>query len=57
MSLNAHLEELQKKHKALDAKIAEETRQPAFDETEVRSLKKQKLRLKDEIERQRTRAA
>jgi hypothetical protein len=51
MALSAHLAELSEKHKLLQRKIEEETARPGSDETEVRRLKREKLRLKDEIER------
>lgn len=51
MSLESHLSELQKKHEALDALIADEQRQPGSDDLEIRALKKRKLKLKEEIER------
>lgn len=48
--LNAHLDELKKKHKELDALI--ETKYFNYNITdEVRKLKTQKLWLKDEIHR------
>lgn len=57
MSLQSHLDELVKKHRELDARIAEEQRSPGSDELTVKSLKKRKLRLKEEIERSRHQAA
>jgi hypothetical protein len=46
---NAHLESLTAKHASLDARIAEETLRPSADDTAIARLKKEKLRLKDEI--------
>ncbi|MXU64002.1 YdcH family protein [Oceanomicrobium pacificus] len=51
MSLSSHLTELQKKHTMLSEKIEFEQRQPASDDLSIHELKKQKLRLKEEIER------
>ncbi len=51
MSLGAHLQELRKKHAHLSAKVEEAQRSPATDDLMVRDLKKEKLRLKEEIAR------
>ena len=51
MSVTAHLEELKKKHQALSAKVEEAQRSPATDDLTVANMKKQKLRLKEEIVR------
>ena len=51
MSLTAHLSELKKKHQLLDHQVEEAQRAPGVDGLHVASLKKQKLRLKEEIER------
>lgn len=51
MALDAHLAELSQKHRALDQKIEEEQGRPMADELKIAELKRQKLRLKDEIER------
>ncbi|MBC6437064.1 MAG: DUF465 domain-containing protein [Rhodobacteraceae bacterium] len=51
MSLDAHLQELRKKHEILSRKIEEAQRSPSTDELAIRDLKKQKLRLKEEISR------
>ena len=51
MSLTSHLSELRKKHESLSGKIEVEQRSPASDDLNVAELKKEKLRLKDEIER------
>jgi hypothetical protein len=44
-----HLQSLQQKHAALDKKIHEEQQRPAPDNSRISSLKKRKLRLKEEI--------
>lgn len=46
---NAHLESLTAKHANLDARISEENLRPSPDDTALARLKKEKLRLKDEI--------
>ncbi len=51
MALDAHLVELSEKHRALDRKIEEEQARPTADDLRIADLKRQKLRLKDEIER------
>mgnify|MGYP000897100103 CR=1 FL=1 len=51
MALEAHLSELSEKHRALDRKIEEEASRPTADDLLIADLKRQKLRLKDEIER------
>lgn len=51
MSVNAHLEELKKKHQALSDKVEEAQRAPGTDDLTVAAMKKQKLRLKEEITR------
>ena len=50
MALDAHLVELSEKHRALDRKIEEEQARPIADDLKIAELKRQKLRLKDEIE-------
>lgn len=51
MSLNSHLEELKKKHTSLSHAVEMAQRAPGSDDLEVASMKKQKLRLKEEITR------
>ena len=48
-ALRAALAELRAKHRELDDAIAAMTGESAFDQIEVQRLKKQKLKLKDEI--------
>lgn len=48
---NVHLAALQAKHAGLEARIVRELQRPAPDEAIIVSLKKQKLRLKDEMTR------
>ena len=51
MALDAHLVELSERHRALDRKIEEEQNHAAADPLKIAEWKRQKLRLKDEIER------
>lgn len=51
MSLSSHLQELRKKHESLAKEVESAQRSPAFDDLQLTALKKQKLRLKEEIER------
>ncbi|WP_308860755.1 YdcH family protein [Oceanibium sediminis] len=51
MSLSSHLTELRKKHEILSRRIEEEQRSPGADDLHLVDLKRQKLHLKDEIER------
>ena len=51
MSLGSHLSELKKKHAYLSERVEEAQRRPAMDALRLRELKKQKLRLKEEIAR------
>ncbi|XOC88383.1 DUF465 domain-containing protein [Hyphomicrobium sp. DY-1] len=51
MTITAHLAELAEKHRALEQKINQAIVSPGSDDIEVRRLKQEKLKLKDEIER------
>lgn len=51
MSMQSHLAELEKKHRALNEKIHDCQAHPAIDDLEVVELKRRKLLIKDEIER------
>ena len=51
MSLNAHLSELKRKHQDLSLEVEEAQRSLGVDGLQVVVLKKQKLRLKEEIQR------
>ena len=51
MSIESHLAELEKKHKAIEREIEDELLHPSSDEVRVASLKRKKLRIKDEIVR------
>lgn len=54
MSMDSHLAELEQRHAALDAQIAEAMTHPSADTVELSELKKRKLHLKDEIARLRS---
>lgn len=49
MSLAAHLAELSEKHRMLEQKLQEEQARPGSDDVEIRRLKREKLKLKDEM--------
>lgn len=49
MSLGEKIDDLKTKHQALETALEEETNRPHPDDIEIASLKKQKLRIKDEI--------
>jgi len=51
MNLDAHLNELRKKHEALSEKVEKAQANPATDDLDIVAMKKEKLRLKEEIER------
>jgi hypothetical protein len=51
MSMQAHLAELEKKHRALEDEINEALTHPSTDDLRVLELKRRKLQLKDEITR------
>lgn len=51
MTLSAHYETMQDKHRKLEALVTEETRRPSPDLAMLQTLKKQKLLLKEELER------
>lgn len=49
MTLTSHLTELSEKHKLLERKLEEALTHPSVDSLEISSLKREKLKLKDEI--------
>lgn len=51
MALQGPIAELSEKHKKLEELIENEMTHPDWNEYRVAALKKQKLRIKDEIER------
>jgi hypothetical protein len=51
MSISSHLSELQRKHYTLSQQVEAEQRSPSSDGLSIVELKKQKLRLKEQISR------
>lgn len=51
MAITAHLAELAEKHRALEEQIGKAAAHPGSDDIEIRRMKQEKLKLKDEIER------
>jgi hypothetical protein len=51
MAVDAHIEELSGKHRALDKLIQEEIAKPSSDDIKIAELKRQKLLLKDRMMR------
>ena len=51
MNLNSHLEELKRKHTNLSHAVETAQRAPGSNDLEVASMKKKKLRIKEEISR------
>lgn len=51
MSVQEHVDSLLAKHASLEDQISEELHRPLPDQPKLSHLKKQKLRLKDEIDR------
>jgi hypothetical protein len=56
MSIEAHLTELSEKHRRLERALAEEMQHAGADDLTITTIKRQKLRLKDEMERLRREA-
>jgi hypothetical protein len=54
MAVDAHIEELSGKHRALDKLIQEESAKPSSDDIKITELKRQKLLLKDRMMRLRS---
>ena len=54
MALQGHIQELSEKHKRLQELIEAEMAHPDWDEARISALKKEKLRIKDELERLRS---
>ena len=50
MALDARIRELGSRHQTLEAQIEDEMRRPYADDLRLKELKRQKLRLKEEIE-------
>jgi len=57
MSMQAHLAELEKRHRALEDELNEALAHPATDDLQIAELKRRKLLVKDEITRLRQEAS
>ncbi len=51
MTMSSHLQELRKKHESLSEMVEAAQRSLSTDDLQITELKKQKLRLKEEIHR------
>jgi hypothetical protein len=51
MSMEAHLAELERRHRVLEAEIVEARAHPSIDDLQIVELKRRKLLVKDEIAR------
>jgi hypothetical protein len=49
MTVASHLQELRRKHESLSTIVEQHQRSPSSDALKIAELKKQKLRLKEEI--------
>jgi len=54
MALDSHIREIADKHQRLQEQIEAEMTHSAWDEMRIAALKKEKLRLKDQLERLRS---
>lgn len=53
MTIQAHIAELERRHRALEDEIADAMNHPSIDGLKLAELKRRKLQVKDEIERAR----
>jgi hypothetical protein len=51
MTMASHLQELRRKHETLSEQVERAQRNPAADDLQIAAMKKQKLRIKEEIAR------
>ena len=51
MTIASHLQELRRKHEYLSIQVEKEQRSPSADALKIAELKKQKLKLKEEMSR------
>ncbi len=51
MTVASHLQELRRKHETLSIQVEQAQKSPATDALKIAEMKKQKLRLKEEISR------
>ena len=49
MSLNGRISELSAKHRKLDEQIVEAQKRPSTDDLTIKDLKRQKLRIKEQL--------
>lgn len=49
MALEAHLDKLKLKHKEMETKIVVEAKYPAVDQYKINGMKREKMKLKQEI--------
>ena len=49
MTLAAHLAELSERHRSLERQIEEEMSRPGADDLQITRLKREKLKIKDEM--------
>jgi len=54
MAMQGHIQELNEKHQKLEELIEAEMAHPDWDEVRIAALKKEKLRVKDELEKLRS---
>lgn len=50
MAIKAHMESLNRRHQELEAAIASEIKNPGYDDLRLVELKRQKLKIKDQIQ-------
>jgi hypothetical protein len=51
MSISAHVQQLRRKHANLSDQVEQAQRHPGADQLKIAALKKEKLKLKEEISR------
>ena len=51
MTMTSHMQELRRKHETLSERVEQAQRSPSTDALTIADLKKQKLKLKEEITR------
>jgi hypothetical protein len=51
MTIASHLQELRRKHETLSDQVEQAQRSPGTDDLQIAALKKQKLKIKEEITR------
>jgi hypothetical protein len=50
MAVKAHMESLNRRHQELEAAIASEVKNPGYNDLRLVELKRQKLKIKDQLE-------